>query len=287
MLKKTIALNSIFTKLFKVSEEILDKNIDNFILHNLKEENNFKKNYKIFYSYLNFTKEYFICYYENINNTLNIIDLISLQLKNKGFENKKVLVYFEDYLLLFNHLNFYYFQKIEKELLSQDINEYTKKRFMFDFNDIYHVNNSDIKESYKVKRVKTSLNYLKGRSDLKIYYSYLLILLLIGSSAIAYDYYNKRLIEREKVFKLGSKIKQNIKNRQDSLYYKTSLLLNEIEENNLKIKKFNFSKKSVNMTIIINNSTEVYQLLEKYKNIKVLSYKKIKDDYEICSEVIF
>lgn len=287
MFENIIPLDSIYKRLFKVSEEILDKNIDNFIIHNLEKENKLKNNHRIFYSYLNFSKEYFICYYENTYNAFNPIDLICLKIKNKNLDKKRVLVYFEDYFLLFNHSRFYYFQKIEKELISQDIKQYVEKRFMFEVNETYHFNISDFEKSSKEKNTATSLNYLNDKKILNRYFIYLISLLLVGLSTFAYDSYNKTLLEKEKKSKYQSKKKQNINMLKDTLYYKTSLLLNEIEKNKLKIKKFAFSKKSVNLTIILSDSTDAYTFLQKYKNIKILTYKKIKDGYEISSELIF
>ena len=138
-----ISLNSINTLLLRVSEEVLDKNLNKFILHNLKEKNNFTKNHSIFYNYLNLTKEYFVCFFEKSANNLTIIDLILEYLKNNNIVEKKVLVYYEEYFLLFDSSKFYYFQKIDKELKSQDINEYIKKRFMFYIDEIYYINKSD------------------------------------------------------------------------------------------------------------------------------------------------
>lgn len=287
MYKNFVPLDSIDKKLFKVSEEILDKNIDNFILHNLKEETKLKNSSDIFYSYLNFTKEYFICYYQNIDNSFNIIDLIIIYLKNKELDNKRVLVYFEDYFLLFNHSQFYYFQKIEKELISQDINEYIEKRLMFEVEDSCHLYSFELKDLCKKKSIKSSLNHLKDRSTLKIYYSYLMILFFLGFSFVGYDYYHKTLVEKEKALKLENKIKQNTIKSKDTLYNKISLLFNEIEESNLKIRNLNLIKNTLKMTIILNNSVDAYTFLEKHKNIKLLSFKKIKDCYEISSEITF
>ncbi|WP_419765425.1 MAG: hypothetical protein ACNI28_02980 [Arcobacter sp.] len=287
MLKNTLFLDSMFTKLFKVSEEILDKNIDEFILHKLKEDNNFKKNHHIFYSYIDLTKEYFICHYENKYNAITVIDIIIEFLKNKKLDNKRVAVYFKDYFLLFEHCKFYYFQKIEKELLREDIDEYIKKRFNFYVDESYHIDSSDLNNLINAKSYKSSLNYIGNRSAAKIYYLYLIALLLIGLFIYVYEYNNKRIIEKQKILSLEKQKKQNSIKRKDTLYYKTALLLNEIKENNLKIKKYVFSKKSLNVTIVSSKSDDAYAFLQKYKNIKVNSFIKSKDGYEISSKITF
>ncbi len=287
MTKTDVALDSIFSSLFPVSEEILDKNIDNFILHNLKEKNSLKNTHNIFYNYLNLSKEYFICYYEKRGTTLTIIDLIEEHLKNKNNDNRNLLVYFEDYFLLFYNSRFYYFQKIEKELLVEDINEYINKRFNFTIEETYHLNSSDLHGLKKEKTINTSLNYTKNLNDVKIYYSYLMIIFFIGLSFFTYDYYDKSLKEKQRAMILEKEILQNSKKRKDTLYYKISLLLDEIGRNSLKIKKFDFRNKSLNMTLVLNNSADAYTFLQKYKNIKVLSFKKTKDSYEITSELTF
>jgi len=287
MLKNALFLDSIFTKLFKVSEEILDKNIDEFILHILKEDNNFKKNHNIFYNYLDLTKEYFICHYESKINTLTTIDIIIEFVKNKNLDNKRVVVYFKEHFLLFDYSKFYYFQKIEKELLNEDIDEYIKKRFKFNIDESCHLNSSDLNNLTNKKNHKSSLNHIGNRSLAKIYYLYLIILLLIGFFIFVYEYNNKRIIEEQKVLSIEKQKKQNNIKRKDTLYYKTTLLFNEIRENNLKVKKYIFSKKSLKITIVSRNSADAYTFLQKYKNIKVYSFIKIKDGYEISSEVTF
>jgi len=287
MLKNALLLDSIYTKLFKVSEEILDKNIDEFILHNIKENNTFKKNHNIFYNYLDKTKEYFVCYFENKDISLTTIDIIIEFIKNKNLDNKSLLIYFQDYFLLFNHSRFYYFQKIEKELIHEDIEEYIKKRFKFDIDESYHVNSSDINKLITDKKYKSSLNYIENRSASKIYSIYLIVLFLIGFSIFTYEYNNKRMIEEQRVLSLEKKKIQNNINKKDTLYYKTTLLLNEIRENNLKIKEYAFLNKSLKVTIVLSNSANAYAFLQKYKNIKVHSFIKTKDGYEISSEVTF
>ena len=280
-----ISLDSINTLLLRVSEEVLDKNLNKFILHNLKEKNNFTKNHSIFYNYLNLTKEYFVCFFEKSANNLTIIDLILEYLKNKNIVEKKVLVYYEEYFLLFDSSKFYYFQKIDKELKSQDINEYIKKRFMFYIDEIYYINKSDLPEN---NLLKSTLNYIKSNTNIKIYFSYLFVLLMIFLGLVFYNYYIEVLESREKLLlEEKEKIQKNSIVLKNRLYYKLSLLFYEIDENDLKVLKLDYSKKSLNLTLFSKNRDNAYNFFKQYKNIKINSFLKNGDGYEINTSFAF
>ncbi len=283
MLKKVILFDSIFTTLIKVSEEILDKNIDSFIIHNLKETNCQIKNHNIFYTYLNLTKEYFVCYYKS-KNKITIIDVITKYLKKNNILNKRVLVYFEEYFLLFIDSKFYYFQKIEKELLSQDIIEYINKRFAFEIEETIYINSSDLTNN----QIKPTLVYIKDNRDMKLYFSYLVVLFFLCTSLFIADYYDKLLKQNEKI-----ENEEILKKHQKSIipketfYYKISFLFNKIQECDLKISKFDFSKNSITVIFIAKTRESAYNFFKMYKNIKINSFLEIKDGYEISSTLTF
>lgn len=283
MLNDIIPLSIINTTLIKVSEKILDSNIDKFLLHNIKNHNQ-----NIFYSYLSFTKEYFICSYENIKRNKTIIELILIYIKEKEFTNKRVLVYFEEYFILIENSKFYYFQKIEKELLEQDINEYVRKRFNYELDEVVSIKSLELSNLTVNKSFKTTLIYINDTRALKIYSTYLIILFFLTFSLIGFDYYSKVKKEQDEIRKEKNRInhQQNIV-LKDRFSYKTSLLLNKIENESLKISKFDFTNKSLHITFISKNRDDAYDFLQKYKNIKVNSFLEIKDGYEISSTLTF
>ncbi|MGB5920458.1 hypothetical protein [Arcobacter sp.] len=285
--KKIINLDCINTNLFKVSEQILDKNLDKFILHNLKEKTTFQKNHKIFYTYLKYSKEYFACSYENKNSAILIIDLINAYIKTKKLDQKRVLVYYSDYLLLFEKSSLYYFQKIEKELLNQDIEVYIKKRFLFDYDEVMYIKTTDLEVYKNKKRITTDLSYIYNNSELKFYYSYLFILFFLSSSFLLFDYYEKKSNQKE-LQTIHNKIKQkNIIPKRQSLYFKISTLFATLEKHNLRISKFDFSNKSLSVTLIAKSRDDFYAFIQTYKNRKINSFSKTKDGYEISTSFVF
>ncbi|WP_419767280.1 hypothetical protein [Arcobacter sp.] len=288
MIQNIISLDFTYSNIIKVSEEILNKNLEKFIFHNLEEKTTFKKNHKIFYTYLKYSNEYFVCFYENKNNAVFIIELIIKYIKTKKLCNKRVLVYYQDYLLLFENSYFYYFQKIENELQNQDIQVYIKKRFLFDYDEVINIENNEL-QAYKNKKIITSdLSYIHNNNELKFYYLYLFSLFFLCLSFLCFTYYEKESNKKELQLIQNNKTKQNkIIPKSKSLYFKMNSLFSTLEEHNIKISKFDFNKKSLTITLFAKNREDFYTFIQPYKNKKINSFFKTKEGYEINASFIF
>ncbi|ADG94066.1 hypothetical protein Arnit_2415 [Arcobacter nitrofigilis DSM 7299] len=285
--KNIINLDCIYTNLFKVSEKILDKNLAKFIFHNLEEKATFQKNHKTFYTYLKYSKEYFVCSYENKKSAILIIDLISEYIKLKKLDKKRVLVYYDTYFLLFENSSLYYFQKIEKELLNQDMEVYIKKRFLFDYEEEIDIQIADLEHFKGKDKISSSLAYIYDSNKLKIYYYYLFTLLIISLSLIVFDYYKKEST-KEELLRIDNKSKNKILiPKRQSLYFKISTLFANLEKHNLKISKFDFSGNSLFVTLIAKNRDDFYAFIQNYRNKKINSISKTKDGYEISASFVF
>jgi len=281
MLDNIISFDTIDTSLLKVSEKIIDKNIDKFILHNVNNQNQ-----NIFYNYLYLSSEYFICSY-NSKKSFTIIDLILVFIKDKKLDNKKVLIFYEEHFILVDNLKFYYFQKLDKELLKEDIKEYVKKRFNFDVQEEIYVNSSQLNE-LTINKKTTSLKFIKDTKEIKIYVGYITTLFILSFALFSFDYYIKAKKEEAKTKReKNNLLKQKSIKLEDRLSYKTSLLLSKIEKDNLQISKFGFTNKNLHITFISKNRDDVYAFLQKYKNTKVNSFLETKDGYEINSTLTF
>lgn len=88
----------------------------------------------------------------------------------------------------------YYFQKIEKELLNQDMEVYIKKRFLFDYEEEIDIQIADLEHFKGKDKISSSLAYIYDSNKLKfitiiyLHYSlflyHLLFLIIIKKSLL-------------------------------------------------------------------------------------------------------
>jgi len=282
-------LDNTNTTLQTTTEKIKTPNINSFIKTSLvKKGFNLDNSFKIFYSYLNLSNEYFISFYKNRGKVLFDFEYFKYLFENEKESN--FLILYKNYLFLYKNKEFYYYQKIDRELSLSDLEEYINKRFNFYIDKTYNLSKKDIDElKENIKKPKSSLSYIKSYRSLNLFYSYLIIIVLLP---FAYTFY----MNNENKIYLDSKIKtvnkelekKGIEEKELKLFTKIKKLFDELEKKEIELIKIDYKNNSVSLFMKSTNRDNFYAFFKRYKNIKIdsIEHKSQDDSYETSASFL-
>ncbi len=271
-----------------VSEEINRANLFMFT-KTLFQKNHlpFHKDFKIIYSFMHYSKEYFILYYKSKN-----IQTLEFEYFKEYLDNKSnTLILYKEYFFIFENENFYYYQKINQDIDKSDIEEYISKRFNFKINKTFFIDDENfekLKDRSNNSLIK--LNYLKRVTNLNIFY--LLVLFSLISPFILGYYYKYKSEEdyQNKINQLQNKInKKMLVKKEDYLYFKIAKLFKSLDEKNIKILEIDYKDKRINLKIQSLSKENFYTFFKSCKKLFVnrLIYKKKENLYEAELSFLF
>lgn len=271
-----------------VSERINSSNLFMFT-KTLFQKNHltFDKDFKIIYSYMHYSKEYFIFYYKNRD-----IKTVELEyFKEYLVDNSNSLIFYKDYFFLFEKNSLYYFQKINDEIEKSDINDYIKKRFNFIIDKTIYVDEKDFtKLKTTTLNQSIKLNYLKKLINLNIFYTIFIIVLFLPFLFGAYVNHKNNENYQNSVNELQNKINKKLMiKKEDYLYYKITNLFSILNEKKIKLLEMDYKNKKVNLIIQSIKKESFYSFFKSCKKLFVnrLIFKQKENLYEAEISFVF
>lgn len=271
-----------------VSEKINDTNLFMFT-KTLFQKNHlpFYKNYKIIYSYMHFSKEYFILFYKNKD-----IKTLELEYFKEYLDEKfNTLIFYKEYFFLFEKNSLYYFQKINHDIEKSDIKEYVKKRFNFIIDKSFFVDEKDfVKLKTNTISQSIELNYLKKMINLNIFYSIFIIVLTLPFLFGVYINHKNNENYQNSVKQLQNKINKKLMvKKEDYLYFKIASLFSTLNEKKIKLLEMDYKNKKVNLIIQSIKKESFYSFFKSCKKLFVnkLIFKQKENLYEAEISFVF
>jgi len=234
------------------TEEINSKNIDKFILTNLKLQNiDFQRDSKIIYTYISNLSLYQLILYNDA--CPEFLYFKSLH-TNEVFINK-------DYVVVYKNNKFFYYQKIENNILASNVVTFLKQRLQLDDLHVTNVNEASIDKNKKYNIIKPIKTY-----SFRYFIIYFFILLFIFSS------FNFNIKKEKTDF-------NNIKRSAANL--KKQLLFYSISEELKKIYTFaNITENKIVQIILTNSKIKIETESKNKKNIYTFFNKLDKNSIE-------
>lgn len=271
-----------------VSERINSSNLFMFT-KTLFQKNHltFDKDFKIIYSYMHYSKEYFIFYYKNRD-----IKTVELEyFKEYLDDNYNSLIFYKDYFFLFERNSLYYFQKINDDIEKSDINEYIKKRFNFLIDKTIYVDEKDFtKLKTTTLNQSIKLNYLKKFINLNIFYTIFIVVFTLPFLFGAYVNHKNNENYQNSVNELQNKINKKLMiKKEDYLYYKIANLFSILNEKKIKLLEMDYKNKKVNLIIQSIKKESFYSFFKSCKKLFVnrLIFKQKENLYEAEISFVF
>ncbi|QDF29788.1 hypothetical protein [Halarcobacter anaerophilus] len=245
------------------TEEISSKNIDTFILTNLRIKGlSFEKNNRIFYSYIKRLSLYqVIVFKKSIPPFLFFKSL---------YENE--IFFDKDYVVVYKNKNLFYYQKLENEFSISDISAFLKQRL-----GLENIHTSDISKTKIDKNKK--YNFIKPVKSYSFRYFiiYFFILLILFSS---FEFNNKKnRTNFEEIKRSNKDLKKQLE------FYSVSKELKEIfsfaQTNNSKIASIILNNSKIKVQIESKNKKNIYAFFKKLdkNSIENIVYDKEKERF--------
>lgn len=254
--------NDIKSFLIDVSEKIETKNLNKFITTTLKLKNiTINKNDFIHINFISELKQYQVLIFSNEKKAIfQIFELFYL--------DKKELLEFdlyvcEEFFCIYKNGEFYYFQKLETQILIDDLLEYINKFFLINIDNCKTIDKTyfqDLQTNYLQKNTKSKLENFNKRKDFGFYIYFLYIGIIFYSSIFVYDDFlkinknepiaNEYDIEKLKKEYVFSSILKDYKNISEQL-----------NQYNLNIISFEYKEDKVKLVLSSNSKSNIYSFL--------------------------
>lgn len=298
-----IKVKDTHTFLAKVSEEINNKYLNDYLKTQIQSQNlTLNNNSKIFSLYNEETKSYLITLVDSLKNDIVLEPYVFYShYINSNQNNSTDLFLFNSFFALYDNKELIYYKKITNNFEKDDIVNYVNQILKKDINNLYEISFDEYKK-YKDKYVTNykdmpKVEYIKiedNRSAL-YYLSYLIIVIFIF---IFYyiDINNKKDLENQKHNKI-EKI-ENVKKEYQSLLLKyvnneritndLIILFKILKQNEIILKHINISEDS--SQIVVNSSSKevLFDFLDYYDEnsiINKIEYIKEDNSYEMVATV--
>ncbi|MAD41956.1 MAG: hypothetical protein CL623_06150 [Arcobacter sp.] len=271
---KDIALTSdIKSLIVDVSEEIKKKNLLNFIHTSLDLNNIDYSSTDIIYSnYLVHSKQYQFFVFANTFKYM-IIELfyeeVPKESSNKNLNSFNLYVS-NSFFVIYKNSKLYAYQVLNQEYSEDELLNFIKKSFNITISDIYEISDSflhKLEESVKNKKlIFTNINKKSNKSFL-FFLTYLFICIC---SAVTYDMYKSKILERKKFEKIENikaehlKISKMLKFKPFKIEYKR--LISTANKFNLKILSFDYKIEVMNIKLSTKNKESIYLFLDEYQS---------------------
>jgi hypothetical protein len=254
--------NDIKSFFIDVSEKIETKNLNKFITTSLKLKNiTINKNDFVHINFISELKQYQVLIFSNEKKAIfQIFELFYL--------DKKELLEFdlyvwEEFFCIYKNGEFYYFQKLETQILIDDLLEYINKFFLINIDNCKIIDKTyfqDLQTNYLQKNTKTKLENFNKRKDFGFYIYFLYIGIIFYSSIFVYDDFlqtnknepitNEYDIEKLKKEYVFSSILKDYKN-----------LSEQLNQYNLNIISFEYKEDKVKLVLSSNSKSNIYSFL--------------------------
>lgn len=254
------------------SEMINDKFIYEYIMTNIEKSNIEEKNLQIFYSYLESSKEYAIFYY--VSNEIYQFDFQYIRVNSLGY----CLIYNEHLYYIFKDSKFYYYQKIPRNLLLDDLKLYVEKRFKIKISTILSFD-----EVHFEKKRLLKLNYLEKKFNYKRLVFFILILFLIiltlffVEKSRVENRINYEIKKLQTIYKESNKkdITKNVSLSMEKIF----LMFNKM---NIGVNKISYKKNSFEFIVFSKDRSSFFELEKSLKrcSISSIEFNKEKSFYE-------
>ena len=261
-MQKFVYSNDIKSFFIDVSEKIETKNLKKFITTSLKLKNiTINKNDFVHINFISELKQYQVLIFSNEKKAIfQIFELFYL--------DKKELLEFdlyvwEEFFCIYKNGEFYYFQKLETQILIDDLLEYINKFFLINIDNCKTIDKTyfqDLQTNYLQKNTKSKLENFNKRKDFGFYIYFLYIGIIFYSSIFVYDdflqtnknepitnEYDIEKLKREYVF---SSILKDYKN-----------LSEQLNQYNLNIISFEYKEDKVKLVLSSNSKSNIYSFL--------------------------
>lgn len=275
-------LNYIFVK---VSEEINQSMMDDFILTALKNQNiKLIKNHYCFYTYLKHSNEYQISYY-NSDDKKHHLSIEYMHNNNIGI----TLFIAKNYFLVFIENSLYYYQKIDLNIDIQDISIYVEQRLNVNIDNVLSIDAVDFIYEKKNKR---KLNYIHQNNSfhLKIFSTYVICIILFFTLFVFY--------EQEYISNMHENKRTNIEKKYQNLLLKNrptvlvsaglSKLFENLNRLNIQISSLQLKKNRYHLKLFAKNKEDLYTFLNYYKTYtsnKNIEYLQSREIYVLYTEL--
>jgi hypothetical protein len=254
--------NDIKSFFIDVSEKIETKNLNKFITTSLKLKNiTINKNDFVHINFIYELKQYQVLIFSNEKKAIfQIFELFYL--------DKKELLEFdlyvwEEFFCIYKNGEFYYFQKLETQILIDDLLEYINKFFLINIDNCKIIDKTyfqDLQTNYLQKNTKTKLENFNKRKDFGFYIYFFYIGIIFYSSIFVYDDFlqtnknepitNEYDIEKLKKEYVFSSILKDYKN-----------LSEQLNQYNLNIISFEYKEDKVKLVLSSNSKSNIYSFL--------------------------
>lgn len=244
-----------------VSEEIRDKNLKKFIATSLKLKNiTINKNDSVHINFISELKQYQILIYSNTKKAI-------FQIFEQFYFDKNDLTSFDlyicdDFFSLYKNGEFYYIQKLESQILINELVSYINKIFSINIDNskvIEKIYQQELETKYLQLKIKNKLENFNKRKDYGFYIYLIYIVTIASTSMIFYDDFSQKNenkneiitnefnIEKLKKEYLFSSILQNYKE-----------LIEQINQYNLNLISFEYKEDKVKIVLSSSSKPKIY-----------------------------
>lgn len=267
--------------LLNVSEKISKENINEFIKTSLELNYIDAKDKNIFYIFLEDSLKYQILYCNNK------YEFLEPELFNyfDDFSNTYDLFRYEKYFVVFKASKFYYYQKLDGNILDEELKEYLYKSLNIKISKFINISKDDYERlylKYENLKQKSLLKSFNVKSN-KALYIYLLYLVITISSLFLYLFYEQK--QKENELKLFSVTQQkNLEELKKKYLYKPlfpylEVLIKKLNKYKLELVKIEYKKEKISLELKSKNKEKLYMFLEQY-NKNILNSSLVYDEIE-------
>ncbi|OCL94285.1 hypothetical protein [Arcobacter porcinus] len=273
-------INDILIIELEVKDKINDKFLKEFISTNLNLNNiTLEKNQKIYINYLEITKEYQIFILDKKFKHFEY-EAILKEFKEFDFLDYSLFIY-DDFFVIFKNKEFFYFNKLNKNVNKSDLLSFLKKKFNIEFSSIKELSKDELeilKNSYesKYKNHKKDKNSLKN-INLSKDYSFILYIVYVFLVVVFITIYFKNEIDMKNSTKnLDAKIiSKELEFR--SFTNELNKIIENIENNDLNIVILDFKYDQMKMILESKSKENFNKFLNNFNKIEQSSIDFISD----------
>lgn len=297
-----IKIKNVQTFLTKVSEKINTKYIKDFIYTKIQSQNlTLDDNSKIHYFYIEEISSYQITIINSKSKNIVLEPYLFLtKYLNKNDDSTNLYIC-NNFFALYNNGKLIYFDNIKDGTEKKDIIKYLNQTFSLSINNIYDINEEELKE-YEKEYILNSkefpqFSYMTKKSNkIAIYYLFYLFIVLMILAIYFVNYFNQNRVNIKNDMK-DVKLEQ-VKNEYQNLLEKyednkkmTSYLinlLNTLNKNNIKLRSLKISQEKIQIRIKAKKKEVLLNFLDFYDEDSIINNMRyIKEDncYEILATI--
>lgn len=255
-----------------VSNEIEKSNLKEFTYTSLSLNNistSYKK--KIFTFYLKSSSQYQIIIYDK-GYDFAFYEMFSFYLDKEKYKNSYVLFLNKNFIVVYYNLKFYYYQKFDYKINSDDLVEYFFRKLNIKIDKIYKLDDNSvekIKNDYLKQPKESIYKNLNERKDYFIFF-YLFYLFVLSFFILFYytdliDNVNEKKLVYEKN-RSENLILQKEKYSYKFFYDELESIISKSKKLSLNIESLDYKKQSITFNISSKSKENLYLFLEHFKN---------------------